>query len=523
MGFRKLSLCSYLLAFSLTHLATDHILAQDPLHNADVIISDDFADFNQPSEIDYDRGVKPAQFQSGARSRTAASPASMAGAGQRTPQAFNIRLARAPKMMGDFYNLPGQSAIVGELFPGLAVHQTIASGSVFANNNIAIITTDQATDKTVFLGGPGGITPGTFYDPPIDPSVITNPQPNLRLDGDNVNFYTAVLNGETKDVFDNPQDTLPSIPNAPVYQMFQVTEVSLGGPNPGDLVGRVRIQDNNNAMPTDRIFLDYNYFHNVPFTANGIDVNRLTPGVEKTFFNQMASVEVRVPMAVTYNSNQFLSTAVDTSEPEFGNVAIIPKVLLTSNSEMAVAAGLGIALPTADNINVYGQSGSQLLSVENESVHLIPFLACLYTPQGADYFVQVFVTLDVDANGNAVNADVGSGSLEQIGIWNDQSLASGSLTVGKYLFQNYSRSSIVKSFSAVSELHYTGTASDADTVDSGPFLLGNANHDLSLLNGTFGGHLRLQNSSFTGGYTVPLTSSDRIFDGEFRLFINQFF
>ena len=524
MAVRKLSIPCGVLALLLAASAGDSCQAQD----GTVIISDELANINEPDWYDDEEqdAVRPAQFQArsragaGTNSRTSTQLAGMSGRGQQSAQISQLRLARAPKMMGDFYNLPGQSAIVGELFPGLTVHQTMGS---FANNNLAIITTDQGTGKTVFLGGPGGITPGTFYEPPIAQNVITNPQPNLRLDGDDVNFFTAVLNGEQVDVFDNPQDTNPSIPDAPVYQMFLVTEVSLGGPNPGDLVGRVRIQDNNNAMPTDRIFLDYNYFHNVPFTANGIDVNRLTPGVEKTFFNQMASVEVRVPMAVTYNSNQFLSTAVDTSEPEFGNVAIIPKVLLTSNSEMAVAAGLGIALPTADNINVYGQSGSQLLAVENESVHLIPFLACLYTPQGADYFVQVFVTLDVDLNGNEVNADVGSGSLEQIGIWNDQSLASGSLTVGKYLFQNYSRSSIVKSFSAVSELHYTGTASDADTVDSGPFLLGNADHDLSLLNGTFGGHLRLRDSSVTGGYTVPLTSSDRIFDGEFRLFINQFF
>ena len=100
---------------------------------------------------------------------------------------------------------------------------------------------------------------------------------------------------------------------------------------------------------------------------------------------------------------------------------------------------------------------------------------------------------------------------------------SGSFSFGKYLYQNYSRSSRVKSFSLLSELHYTGTVNDADTINSGPFLLGTSGRDLSLLNGTFGGTLRLKDSTVTGGYTVPLTSSDRIFDGEFRLFINQFF
>ena len=137
--------------------------------------------------------------------------------------------------------------------------------------------------------------------------------------------------------------------------------------------------------------------------------------------------------------------------------------------------------------------------------------------------MQTFLTLDVDTNGNPVNADVGTGSLQQVGVWNDQSLLSASATFGKYLYQNNSRSSRVKSFSLLSELHYTGTVSNSDTVNAGPFLLGNPDRNLSILNGTFGGTLRLKDSTVTGGYTVPLTSSDRIFDGEFRLFINQFF
>jgi hypothetical protein len=532
MVLRKLSLHTFLLALSFAAGASQ-AFAQYDFENSDVVIADDSESEylevpTAPNYVDYD--VIPAQAQ-GQRRRTTASPAALAGTGQRTPQGFGVQLARAPKMMGDFYNLPGQQATVGELFTGqgtpfmhdgLAIHQ--AAGPPFANNNIAIITTDPGTQKIVFLGGPGGITPGTFFEPPIPAGQLENPQTDLRLDGDNVNFYTAVLDGNTADVFDNPADTNPSYTDAPVYKMFLVSQVSLGGPNPGDLVGRVRIQDNNNAMPQNRIFIDYNYFHNVPFTANGIDVNRVTPGIEKTFLQGMGSVEVRVPMAVTYNSTQFLAVGPDSSEPEFGNVAIIPKILLTSNEEHALSGGVAVALPTADDIRVFGRSGEQILNVENESVHLIPFLGYLYTPEHSDCFFQAFITLDVDLNGNAVTADTtGNGSLTQIGEWNDQSLASGSATFGKYLYQNYSQNSTVKSFSLISEAHYTGTASDADVLTSGPFILGNPDYDLALLNATFGGHLRLKDSTLTGGYTVPLTSSDRIFDGEFRLFINQFF
>ncbi len=533
MVSRKLSLYLCVLQICLATAINDRAWGQDPLHRADVIISD-YLGLNEPDYYaQYDGGFTPIQYQQGANTRTAASPASLAGTGQRTPQAFMVRLARAPKMMGDFFNVQGQTGFVGELFTdggmhdGLAVHQSSTSMSAFADDNIALITTVPGpmpdTTRTVFIGGPGGVTPGTFFTPSIPEANLENPQTGLRLDGDNVNFYTAVLNGDMVDVFDNPADLDPTIPDAPVYQIFQVTEISLPGPNVADIVGRVRVQDNNNAMPQNRIILDYNYFHNVPFTANGVDVNRFTPGIEKTFLDGMGSVEVRVPMAVTFSSDQFLALGPDTSKPEFGNVTIIPKILLTSNDTMAVAAGMAVALPTADNYDVYGMAGPRILSVENESVHLVPFLAFLYTPQQSDYFAQVFVTVDVDTNGNPVLADLGTGSLESVGIWNDQTLASASGTFGKYLYQNYSRNSRIKSFSLLSELHYTATVSDADTINAGPFLLGNADHDVSLLNATFGANLRMKDSTLTTGYTVPLTSSDRIFDGEFRLFINQFF
>jgi hypothetical protein len=527
---RKLSLYLFVVQIFVTNVMNDRAWAQDPLHSSDVIISD-YGGYHEPDYYaQYDQAVTPMQFQQGANARTAARPASIAGTGQRTPQAFTVRLARAPNMMGDFFNVQGQTGVVGELFTdggaheGLAVHQSSTSDSAFADDNIALITTDAGTMKTVFIGGPGGVTAGTFFTPSIPTADLENPQTGLRLDGDNVNFYTAVLNDEMTDVFDNPNDgSPPTIPDAPVYQIFQVTEIHLPGPNVADIVGRVRVQDNNSTMPTNRIFLDYNYFHNVPFTANGIDVNRFTPGVEKTFLDGMGSVEMRVPMAVTFSSDQSLALGPDASEPEFGNVTIIPKILLTSNGVMAVAAGMAVALPTADNYDVFGAAGPRILSIENESVHVIPFLSFLYTPEQSDCFAQAFVTIDVDTNGNPVNADLGTGSLESVGIWNDQTLASASGTFGKYLYQNYSRHSRIKSFSLVSELHYTATASDADTINSGPFLLGNADHDVSVLNATFGGHLRLKDSTLTTGYTVPLTSSDRIFDGEFRLFINQFF
>lgn len=526
---RQFSILVGVLAWQLAWCSLGTLTAEE----ATVVVSDDLAELYPPLwNDDETEEVIPAQFQSrsrssATRSRTSTRQAALSG-NSRNAQIGALRLANTPKMMGDFFNLPGQPSVVGAPISiggqGLAIHQAIESGAPFAANNIAIITTDPGTQRTVFLGGPGGLDPGTFFVPAIPTAQLQNPQTGLQLDGDNVNYYTAVLNGSTADVYSNPADSGPSFPDVPVYQMYVVSNMMVVGPNPGDIVGRVRIQDNNNAMPTDRVFFDYNYYHNVPFTPNGIDVNRFTPGIEKTFMDGLGSVEVRVPLAVSFNSTQYLGAAPDVSNAEFGNIAIIPKILLHSNDEMALAAGLGIALPTANDIRVYSQAGEQVLNVDNESVHLIPFLGYMFTPRDGDCFFLSFLSLDTAVNGNDVTANTGTGGLNQIGIWNDQALLSASGTFGKYLFQNYSGESIVQSISLLGELHYTATVNDADTINAGAYLLGQAGHDLSLLNSTVGLNARfINNSTLTTGYTVPLTSSDRIFDGELRVFINQFF
>lgn len=531
MVVRKLSFPFVMLAFSL--LGTPSSLAADDV----VVVSDEYADWNGPTwdETESLDQVIPAQFQSrsgagnAGASRTSTRQAGLAGGNQRNVQISQLRLANTPKMMGDFFNLPGQSSIVGELFTGnglhegLAIHQPFVPNSPFGGDNIVIITIDDISSKAVFLGGSGSPASGTFFEPPIPVDQLQNPQTQLRLDGDNVNFYTAVLTGDVVDVFENSTEPTPLLPEAPVYQMFQVTEQFIPGPNVADIVGRVRVQDNNGTIPQDRVFFDYNYFHNVPFTANGIDVNRFTPGVEKTFWNGMGSIDVRVPMGVTYNSNQIIDSVPDTSATEFGNVTLITKFLLTSNDDCALAAGMAVALPTADDFKIYSQTGSEILSIDNDSVHLVPYLAFLYAPRGSDCFFQSFVTVDVDTNGNPVFGNLGTNDLEELGTWNDQTLVSASGTVGKYLYQNYSRQSRLQAVALVGELHYTATVNEADTVNAGPFLLGNSGYDLSLLNGMFGGHLRFGNSTLTGGYAVPLTSSDRVFDGELRMFINRFF
>lgn len=201
-------------------------------------------------------------------------------------------------------------------------------------------------------------------------------------------------------------------------------------------------------------------------------------------------------------------------------MTIAPKLLLWASEEEAFAVGLGIVLPTADDLQVFGAT-NQLLRVNNQSVHLIPYLAYLYVPQRTDYFVHAFLTFDFDTGGNDVDANVTGAELEHVGVINDQNLLSASAALGKFVYRSNSRSSHVRALAWSTELHYISTVNNADVIDAGAFQIGSPGADLSLVNGTIGGHMQLKKSIVTAGYTVPLTSNDRVFDGEFRLFINR--
>ena len=105
-------------------------------------------------------------------------------------------------------------------------------------------------------------------------------------------------------------------------------------PNPSSLAGRLRLQDNNSALPQDRIFFDYSYFHNAQLVTAGAEVNRYTPGFERTFADGYGSVEIRIPMAATLNSQFDLFNPGDASQYEFGNMSFITKFVLHEEAKL---------------------------------------------------------------------------------------------------------------------------------------------------------------------------------------------
>ena len=286
--------------------------------------------------------------------------------------------------------------------------------------------------------------------------------------------------------------------------------------SPGGSVGSSKIAENASPLPRDRVYLNYSYFDGVPLLPNGVNVNRFTPGVEKTFFNGMSSIEVRAPFASTLSNTLFVNDHNDISSAEFGNLTIFLKQLLYRSDTLAVSGGLGMALPTASDIAVFDMQGlPPLTRIQNQSVHLLPFLGSLYTPTD-QLFVQQFLQFDFDANGNAVSLDVGNG-LQPFGRLNEMSFLYYSIGGGYWLYNNPNSDRLFTRIAPIVELHYNKSLTRADA------LLPPSS--LDLLNGVVGLTAMMgENKALTVAYTTPLSAGDnRQFNGELRLMFNWYF
>ena len=275
---------------------------------------------------------------------------------------------QSPRMIGDFF--------------GPTTCSSTVLGPVVDTADLTSILTGESPEYFTYADGSGVMLP-----PDFDPIGFTD---GLTKFGSGV-----VSDGEFSSDF-----------TAGEYAIRQVYRVCIPSPSAGGVVGRVRLSDNNSAMPVDRVFFDYNHFQGVPLVSSGLDVNRFTVGLEKTFnmpvSGALSSVEVRLPMAMTLSSSTISDGPSDMSRAEFGNMAITLKSVFYQSEMLTAAVGLGISVPTADNVEVGLADGTALVLIENRVVHLIPYLAFLYTPDDT-FFAHVFVQADL-ANGSNPSA-----------------------------------------------------------------------------------------------------------------------
>jgi hypothetical protein len=287
-------------------------------------------------------------------------------------------------------------------------------------------------------------------------------------------------------------------------------------PGPDVATRRVKLSENFSPEVRDRCFLNYNYFNNA---IGGLDdVNRWTLGLERLLVDDLISLEARLPMASTLSSTQD-SLAMGDRGYELGNLTLITKGVLFRDEDSLWTAGMGVTAPLADD-SLLTRGSTPLVQIENEAVHLLPFIATLQQLNSRTLF-QAFAEIDVDTNGNPVYGNATLGTLPYAGRLNDSTLLMLDFSLHRLLRQS-PRGAFVRQVIGNAELHYTGSLEDADIVRGPGFEITDLARRFNIVNATFSQHWVLSNNVvITPGIAVPLRSgTDKQFDFEAILQLN---
>ena len=289
-----------------------------------------------------------------------------------------------------------------------------------------------------------------------------------------------------------------------------------------NILGCQRLADNDCTLPTDRVFGDYSFFHDAQLGTPS-DASRFVPGFEKTFLEGRMSVEMRLPMGDLASSDFTVDGSPVGTNAQFGDIQVIVKGLLFRNETWALGAGMGISTPTAPGVSIASSYGTPMLTITNQSTHLLPYLALLVEPN-ENWFGQAFLQMDVAANGNAVSynpdASVNLGSLHSVGTFYDQTMIFADVSVGRWLYRD--PMARFSGLAAVVEAHYTGGLNAPSAISTPNLQVSYNTAEYNVLDLTVGAHAVIGNTTVTLGFATPVTN-DRLFDGELRLFVNRRF
>ncbi len=430
----------------------------------------------------------------------------------------------APTMMGDFFGgsgtvVSGQAPVFTSFFsPG-----TIISGS----GSSAILAFDfgSGTPNDIFsqsgtgVDVSGDLNVDTFdiLEPVPPTDAPTSPGPGFVFGGGtatytNSNGSTTAANG----VFANNEIWYVQYSYVSNALVNGIDRIVLAGPD--SATRRTKLSENFSPEVRDRLFFNYNFFND---TFGGLgDISRYVLGMERVLFEDLMSVEFRLPMAGTLASTQQADgTAV--RDYELGNATVLGKVVLLRTDRFTLTGGCGMTIPLADDAKLM-QGTTELLRIENEAVHFLPFLGILNRYNRKTFF-QAYTQFDVDANGNTVFASPNNGGLLRgIGKYTDSTLAHVDASAHRIVYENRRPSSILNNVIANAELHYTGTLQQSDLVTGNGMTVSSLKNNFNILNATVGAHFVLSNKFVvTPGMSVPLRDGlDEQFDYEALLQVN---
>jgi hypothetical protein len=286
---------------------------------------------------------------------------------------------------------------------------------------------------------------------------------------------------------------------------------------------RVFKNEHSRALPTDRVFGLYQNFQNAlemsspgnVFPSATGNVDRYTVGVEKTFLEGSASVELRMPFSspVTVSSG---GAAYQTES--VGDLVVSLKGIVYADETQLVALGLAVNAPTGSDLDVTLSDVTGVgFTLENDATHLVPFVAYQAAPT-EDFFVHAFLQCDTPTNANSVQIRKPQAPVGQVENrkFTDQTLLFLDTSVGYWLFRD-PESQWLTGLASLAELHYTTALNRADfTSDSTRLVTFGNTGRLDVLNLTVGLHAEIaQSTILRAGYVTPLRDDNhRFFDCE---------
>lgn len=328
---------------------------------------------------------------------------------------------------------------------------------------------------------------------------------------------------------------------------------------------RIKIAENNQVLPLSRVYSTFNYFHNASPIIGTLDsgmigavsqvdsesVVQYTFGAERAFFNDLFSIDVRMPITGGVDQYSFnpgslmtpVSTELFAASGVVGDLSVTFKTFLLQRGNTYFSGGFSVSVPTGSDIEVDAIEAFtiDLIDIGNDAYHVMPF-AGLYQEIEDQWWLQGFVQVDVPTNGHEVRTNgVFRGRLTE------QTLLYADVSLGKWLYREPCNSRArggrgLTGLATVLELHYTTSLNDADGFDvsdfTGSAIIGDFGpgfeNRFDVLNLTMGLQAEFGErwrANVAG--VIPLREGrfedfsgrreDQFFDGELVLQLNRFF
>jgi hypothetical protein len=312
-----------------------------------------------------------------------------------------------------------------------------------------------------------------------------------------------------------------------------------------------RVSDQNSPLPEDRIYYRYSDFDDAATMSSGFrffgsstyaetfysdrSLSVHTVGVEKTFCDDLWSIELRMPFAQRreFSETREVGSYLWTDSLVYGgegNLFVIGKMLIHEGEELAIAVGMGIDTATGRDASyslISDQSlvGLTTLEYQNEAVYLSPFITGVWTPTERWFHQGWFgVTTPVGENEfTAYNTLFGTTTQLFDFDMNEMTLVTVDWLTGYWVCRDQTRP-ILKGLAFIGELHYTTSTEGADTVTFDPGFIFSPEYSANpsslgrfdVLNFTSAVHLQLGDRlSVRLGHVTPL--ADEPFSNEFSV------